>query len=1357
MKYKSRHELQQDLLRKIQISKEEKIKKENHGRTERILKDKTNIIRNVSKSENDLFASKPKCRRVLKFSGICGTRQILNSAASRSSFDDAISCKIASKNANEDDAATDFNRTEREATRFSSGHPFSYAYTVGQELLSDLDAPNNNGVQEKIQKPSKVPTGFSSFFFDSNLCDSKAVHSNRLDITGSNLITTNGNEEPQPYMSGSEVKHDLSFEKSVLEGEASRCVSNVLKSGENRLKKYEFKSCTFVPHSVNEDNSTKDISGTELDDTSSISGPSFSFQSNGVERVNVDAKRFYVDESTISNITSKTANEDIDAPIDIDGTEREASSLSSGHSFSFQSNELESVESGKDLLKLDANFGSCSTTISIEDARENIPVKSKVCSEANTEVGNSNERACSAAFYRGSCPNVYFVTALRDHQWSLQSQTVYAVHSNHKALCFKIQSPCNVKYIADFSLLVWNNQLDSSKFNGDSSVWVGNSMDFLCRKVKDNEQVSNFPDRTAFIISDSFQADPAFLKHSGLLWTCQSCFKGNSYRGNLLKHFVKTKNSVEKHKLLNADNQQNIIWGHEKTTKKDMAWGEPSLRDKQRPLKMYGSQTPSKIIGEYQIKPILTEQVPVNNQLPAMSLEAMTSGSYQEGNQDNVCAVSAGMSKNLPDSCGNKIEKVCSFGNRSSEVYNELPENYFEASVTDDSGADCVKDGPSCLVCDKMFPHISSLKCHVKEHNISFSHYCEIFKKDLSSDLDVYTRRIMDDSKEEGIEDSIDWKEQLKKSTAGKIEGQVNSPAHRLTDSEFEGSSEDDCEEQLKKPTAGKGLSIKKKRRNEGQVSYPAHPLTDNECEDSSEDDCVEQFKNQSGKKGLSVKRKKRIGSKIPPVLPSTSDSHGQNLALEGTNFKDVNLRKSARLIDRVNFLQEDDIDDSDVDKDYKNSSESGFESSSEDDFEEQHRKPTVRKGLSIKKKKIIGSKIPEMLTELVDSADEEPLRKEIRDDRRKMMEEMLRKGSNNDVYEPDEEDLQFEKQLLIIPIQKGSAKYLSKKMKIPPEKRSLMEEGTILTGGDKIYQTQRAKNLRNVFRRLLGSIQSQQNKLFEGKLPNGRMKYRYLVAFGKSEWVQLSQNILDLIEGFVANSTKRKMFCAVKIVLMEIYKLANSDDGLCRFMRAIEENKENLDNVMKVAKQERKEFVDEVDRTLKTLAMTKFHTKCTMDQEMNTEIVREGREKFESAQIPDPQDVVHKYLESDYVRNLEKMIFDLTSRNEKASPEFIKECTDHMLLRLALKGGNRSDLFSNLKLSDLARALEKGYAAYPFKKLHISKQVPESSLELRDGEDWIYVNSDPWTPDENDDSKDQDHPEWESLKGFCITGKQFT
>ena len=76
--------------------------------------------------------------------------------------------------------------------------------------------------------------------------------------------------------------------------------------------------------------------------------------------------------------------------------------------------------------------------------------------------------------------------------------------------------------------------------------------------------------------------------------------------------------------------------------------------------------------------------------------------------------------------------------------------------------------------------------------------------------------------------------------------------------------------------------------------------------------------------------------------------------------------------------------------------------------------------------------------------------------------------------------------------------------------------------------------------------------------------------------------------------------------------------------------------------------------------------------------------------------------------KNLEKMIFDLNSRNEEASPELIKECTDHMLLRLALKGGNRSDVFSNLKLSDLARALENGYAAYPFKK-----------------------------PDENDDSKD--------------------
>ena len=68
--------------------------------------------------------------------------------------------------------------------------------------------------------------------------------------------------------------------------------------------------------------------------------------------------------------------------------------------------------------------------------------------------------------------------------------------------------------------------------------------------------------------------------------------------------------------------------------------------------------------------------------------------------------------------------------------------------------------------------------------------------------------------------------------------------------------------------------------------------------------------------------------------------------------------------------------------------------------------------------------------------------------------------------------------------------------------------------------------------------------------------------------------------------------------------------------------------------------------------------------------------------------------------KNLEKMIFDLNSRNEEASPELIKECTDHMLLRLALKGGNRSDVFSNLKSSDLPRALEKGYTAYPFKQL---------------------------------------------------------
>ena len=53
-------------------------------------------------------------------------------------------------------------------------------------------------------------------------------------------------------------------------------------------------------------------------------------------------------------------------------------------------------------------------------------------------------------------------------------------------------------------------------------------------------------------------------RHSGLLWTCGNCYKGNSYKDNMLNHLKK-----ENHQILFPHNIPPTIWGHEKTAKKD--------------------------------------------------------------------------------------------------------------------------------------------------------------------------------------------------------------------------------------------------------------------------------------------------------------------------------------------------------------------------------------------------------------------------------------------------------------------------------------------------------------------------------------------------------------------------------------------------------------------------------------------------------------------------------------------------------------------------------------------------------------------------------------------------------------------
>ena len=584
------------------------------------------------------------------------------------------------------------------------------------------------------------------------------------------------------------------------------------------------------------------------------------------------------------------------------------------------------------------------------------PGYSAVCMdvEENFKVKDRGEQV---GFYNGSIVNVYFVASPSDHDFKVDTRTIYVVNETLPALCFKIQSAsCLIGHLQEFSILEWE-KMTGTKLN-DTVVLSKNISGDGCRVTDKQELASNFPNRRALIIT-RLPIQPKYQLHSGWLWSCGDCCKGNTIMCNLKKHIEK-----EEHNFFFPNNRPPKVWGKEKHRSRTKVWGEPDNTSKTKPFvfereSMVKVQTSKAIATEETNGPVI--HLPKN---PVVT-ESMNSQSTPE---------------------------------MTTEVQS------FEAIAPEDAISP-VTHSPTIPVETESMDSRSTPKLTI-----------EAVELDTNSN-------ILPEKKDNAHSSQVDIEE-----------------IRTLVCCEL-------CDEEVNTNLLEEHLRV-------------CHDLTQKSYYDS-----------------FSLSRSV-VAKQDHDNLPT---------------------RKSSRLLDKgpVQYdLSEDEFLLDDSEEEVICNSE---EEDSEDEYE------SDKDYVKHKKQSTKSTKSSGPVTCFPDSDSEEEVdvdmenernRKKNQQERREQMLKIFNEAPKTMVYIPVGVELDWEKRLLTRHTQINSHKFSSLSLSMPPDVRLSMAEGDVLTGKNTKYQPGTTVDCRNAMRRLLVDIEVEQNRLFEGKLPNGKMQYRYCSIF---------------------------------------------------------------------------------------------------------------------------------------------------------------------------------------------------------------------------------------------------------------------
>ena len=776
-------------------------------------------------------------------------------------------------------------------------------------------------------------------------------------------------------------------------------------------------------------------------------------------------------------------------------------------------------------------------------------------------------------FYKGSIANVFFVNGHVEFQSQVDVLTLYAIHQEFPAICFKIQANCPMGYIKEFCENTWF-RLNNITFSESKLLYRTSKMMSTLREVNDSEMASSFANRATFIFT-SKEKPTNLTDHSGWVWSCNDCDKGNAVRANLLNHL---KDSG--HGILWPSNLPPFVWGKEKTKLKDQGvlWGEPKMYDKQNPLCVFGRSTSNKYL--------------LNSEVP----EAI-------GN--------------------NKFCKKVVFDNKDGK----------KSMIEESRSSSCHQSSPRSL------PQFDSdMQCLMMEDN----------------------------SRGNGLNIQ-------EKSSEALIASEL-TPSQNTS--------------KMKEIPSPRSLPQFGSDRNIVVMEY------------------------SSRGNGLNIQ------DKSSEALIASELIRSQNTS----KMKEIPLRKSGRNVDKTKVTyysdksdREDLTSDSGDDPVYEENISSMSEeemsdsSLSEEESSSIHSKSAKSKS-SVNNSKQASFKKPKTKLDNLQTSPEsdfedgvnlesENLRKQAQKSRRQRMAQSLDFDHEVGRFIPDADDLHWEKVLLLKDAQIKSKRYMGKKNRIPLKARKIMEQGGIVSGTDRIYQSSTVKERKNSMRRLMGVIQKERNLLFPGLLPNGKIKYKYWIDFREAHYIA-PMNVMHLIDEFKSASVKCKMYGSYRKFLSQISKYAESQECLSYLSKPRNEEEHSWTPARRIEEAQRKQFriIDNIARILNSMAADQPYAAWEAEKGENSAIRKEGKEEFEDVYIPDPNHIVPTYLESDYAVELEKELI-VAASNPKAriSYEKLKEFQDHVALRLALKAGNRTEFYATLRLSHLVSALERGLVDIPW------------------------------------------------------------
>lgn len=369
----------------------------------------------------------------------------------------------------------------------------------------------------------------------------------------------------------------------------------------------------------------------------------------------------------------------------------------------------------------------------------------------------------------------------------------------------------------------------------------------------------------------------------------------------------------------------------------------------------------------------------------------------------------------------------------------------------------------------------------------------------------------------------------------------------------------------------------------------------------------------------------------------------------------------------------------------YVDNKEEEFESDTES---KSQTGPSRSKGKSIREKGQ-GKRSIVPVSDHEDSSDEERCRRrKVRDDRRQLM----ITSSKKEVFQPNEEDLSILRDFVFFTTQ-NSSKYKNHKHSVPSDVLVKLKRGDILTGKEKMYQSNTCRIYRDALLKFREMLQDNLNQTAPQFLEGGVLHFSNFTDFGSSHWVKPNFNIVDVIEKSNASAlSKIHMVRAYNSLLKILEKKVNSENGKQTLLSNIPVDNNLTGFALQKAKYEANKEAEEkcenitklIGKVLNQIKQSGFAKDLTEDVEEKHAMKANFEQNVLGHNLPEANKCIKTYMESDDVKKTEEELSSVYHDREKqVTSTQLYKFTHHILISLYGKAGYRTEALLNMTQRD--------------------------------------------------------------------------